>query len=191
VPGGGSVSAIAGSLAAALGEMVAGLTEGRKKYEGVHQQAAQLHGRLSAAAAELQDLARMDAESYQAVIQAYGLPKETGEQQARRDEEVQRATRYATEVPLRTARAAELTLELLESMLEIGNPNARSDAAVGAQLAHAAVKGAQYNVMINLPGIKDKVFAERCRSESSDLAVRSSSILQRIDAIMTVGAAAL
>jgi glutamate formiminotransferase/formiminotetrahydrofolate cyclodeaminase len=191
VPGGGSVSAIAGSLAAALGEMVAGLTEGKKKYEAVWQRAAQLHGRLSAAAAELQDLAREDAESYQAVIQAFGLPKETEAQQARRTEEIERATRRATEVPLRTARAAALTLELLESLHEIGNPNARSDLAVGAQLAHAAVKGAQYNVLINVPGLKDTVFAENCRSESSDLAVRSLSILQRIDVLITGGAPGL
>jgi glutamate formiminotransferase/formiminotetrahydrofolate cyclodeaminase len=186
VPGGGSVSAIAGSLAAALGEMVAGLTEGKKKFQAVHKQAAELHGRLSAAAAELQELAKEDAQAYQAVLQAYGMPKETAEQQAGRTEAIESATRRATEVPLRTAMAAARTLELLESMLAIGNPNARSDAAVGAQLAHAAVKGAQYNVLINLSGLKDAAFAESCRSETSDLARRSASILQRIDAQMTL-----
>jgi formiminotetrahydrofolate cyclodeaminase len=159
--------------------MVAGLTEGKKKYEPVWNQAAQLRGGLSAAATELQALAREDAESYRAVIQAFGLPKETDAQQARRTDEIERATQHATEVPLRTARAATLTLELLESLLEIGNPNARSDVAVGAQLAHAAVKGAQYNVLINVPGLKDTAFAENCRSESSNLAARSFSILQR------------
>jgi len=188
VPGGGSVSALAGSLAAALGEMVAGLTEGKKKYEAVRQQAVELHDRLSAAAVELQELAREDAQSYQAVIQACGMPKETADQQTRRAEAIENATRLATEVPLRTARAAARTLELLESILAIGNPNARSDAAVGAQLAHAAVKGAQYNVLINLPGLKDMAFAESCRSETSDLARKSDTILQRIDAQMTSGA---
>ena len=188
VPGGGSVSALAGSLAAALGEMVAGLTEGRKKFQTVHKQAAEIHGKLSAAAAELQELAREDARSYEAVIQAFGMPKETKEQQSGRAEAIESATRHATEVPLRTARAAARTLELLESILAIGNPNARSDAAVGAQLAHAALKGAQYNVLINLSGLKDTAFAESCRSEMSNLARRSASILQRIDAQMTADA---
>jgi formiminotetrahydrofolate cyclodeaminase len=169
-----------------LGEMVAGLTEGKKKYEAVRQQAVEFHGRLSAAAVELQELAREDAQSYQAVIQACGMPKETADQQTRRAEAIENATRLATEVPLRTARAAARTLELLESILAIGNPNARSDAAVGAQLAHAAVKGAQYNVLINLPGLKDMAFAESCRSETSDLARKSDTILQRIDAQMTL-----
>jgi glutamate formiminotransferase/formiminotetrahydrofolate cyclodeaminase len=187
VPGGGSVSAIAGALAAALGEMVAGLTEGRKKLQAVHQQAAELHGKLSAAVAELQELAKEDARAYQAVIQAFGMPKETKEQQSGRAEAIEGATWRATEVPLRTARAAARTLELLESMLAIGNPNARSDAAVGAQLAHAAVKGAQYNVLINLAGLKDTAFAESCRRETSDLARASASILQRIDAQVTAG----
>jgi glutamate formiminotransferase/formiminotetrahydrofolate cyclodeaminase len=114
------------------------------------------------------------------------MPKETADQQTRRAEAIENATRLATEVPLRTARAAARTLELLESILAIGNPNARSDAAVGAQLAHAAVKGAQYNVLINLPGLKDMAFAESCRSETSDLARKSDTILQRIDAQMTL-----
>jgi glutamate formiminotransferase/formiminotetrahydrofolate cyclodeaminase len=187
VPGGGSVSALAGSLAAALGEMVAGLTEGRKKFESVHQQAAELHGRLAAAAAELRELAKEDAQSYQAVIKAYGMPKETDEQQSARAEAIQCTTRLATEVPLRTARAAARTLDLLDSILTIGNPNARSDAAVGAQLAHAAVKGAQYNVLVNLSGLRDTAFAESCRSETSDLARKSASILERIDARMIAG----
>lgn len=185
VPGGGSVSALAGSLAAALGAMVAGLTEGKKKFEAAHQRAAELHRELSAAASELQELAKEDARSYQAVIRALGMPRETEEQQSRRAEATRSATRLATEVPLRTARAAARTLELLESILAIGIPSARSDAAVGAQLAHAAVKGAQYNVLTNLPGLKDPAFEEDCRREISDLALKSASILDRIDSRIT------
>ncbi len=185
VPGGGSVSAVAGSLAAALGEMVAGLTEGKKKFQAVHQQAVELHEKLSAAAAEFLLLAKEDAQAYQAVIEAFGMPKETQEQQSSRADAIERATVRATEVPLRTARIAVRTLELLESMMAIGNPNARSDAAVGAQLAHAALKGAQYNVLINLSGLHDQDFADRCRTETLDLARKSASILQRIDTQMT------
>jgi formiminotetrahydrofolate cyclodeaminase len=164
---------------------VAGLTEGKRKFQAVHQQVAELRGRLSAAAAELLALAKEDAQAYQAVIGALGMPKETKDQQSSRADSIERATRQATEVPLRTARAAARALELLESVLTIGNPSARSDAAVGAQLAHAALKGAQYNVLINLSGLKDKDFAERSRAETIDLVRKSVLILERIDARMT------
>jgi glutamate formiminotransferase/formiminotetrahydrofolate cyclodeaminase len=184
VPGGGSVAALAGSLAAALGEMVAGLTEGRKKYESVDGQVRELHGRLSAARGGLQELVREDACAYQRVMRAVKLPKETAEEKAARSVATEQATRSATEVPLRTARVAAEVLGHLEILAGIGNPNARSDAAVGAQLACAALKGAQYNVLINLPGLKDTAFAERCRAEAADLIRSGQAVLQRIDALM-------
>ena len=184
-PGGGSVAALAGALAAALGEMVAGLTEGRKKYEAVHREAAGLRLRLSAIEAELQGLVSEDAKAYEAVMGALGMPRETDEQRANRSEAVERAARMATETPLRTARAAATVLETLESLMAIGNPNARSDAAVGAQLAYAAVKGAQYNVLINLSGLKDRAFAENCRGEVAELVRSGAQRLGRLDELMT------
>ncbi len=185
VPGGGSVAALAGWLASALGEMVAGLTEGKKKFTAVRQEAAALHQRLAAASSDLRKLVDEDAAAYLAVVSAIGLAKETEEQKAARSEAIQKATRNATETPLRTARTAASILDLLATLLAIGNPNARSDAAVGAQLAYAAVKGAQYNVMANLSGLKDDGFARACRDEVSELAHKSQQIVNRIDVLMT------
>ena len=184
VPGGGSVSALAGSLAAALGEMVAGLTEGKKKYESVDGRVRELHARLTVARGALHELVREDAAAYQQVMRAMKLPKATPEEKTARNAAIEQATRSATEVPLRTARMAAEVVADLEVLAGIGNTNARSDAAVGAQLACAAIKGAQYNVLINLPGLKDTSFAESCRTEAAALARNGQAALQRIDAMM-------
>ena len=186
VPGGGSVAALAASLAAALGEMVAGLTEGKRKHEAVESQVRDIHAKLAEARGGLlQGLVKEDSAAYQGVIVAMKLPKETDEQKTARAEAIESATRRATEVPLKTARAAVGVLEHLQILARIGNPNARSDAATGAQLAFAALKGAQYNVLINVGSLKDRAFAESCRKEASDLVLKAQDLLQSIDALMT------
>ncbi len=184
VPGGGSVSALAGSLAAALGEMVAGLTEGRKKYEAVESRVREIHEKLARARGALHALVRADAEAYHKVMSAMKMPRGTAEEKSARSTAIAAATRGATEVPLRTARVAAGVVECLETLANIGNTNARSDAAVGVQLACAAIKGAQYNVLINLSGFEDASFAEQCRTEAADLARSAKSALERIDALM-------
>ncbi len=185
VPGGGSVAALAGSLAAGLGEMVAGLTEGKKKYEAVESEVRAIHAKLASARAGLQELIAEDSAAYQGVVEAMKLPKESDEQKAARADAIERATRHATEVPLRTARAATQVLEHLQLLARIGNPNARSDAATGAQLAFAALKGAQYNVLINVSSLKDRGFAESCRREAEDLEYKAQALLQSVDSSMT------
>jgi glutamate formiminotransferase/formiminotetrahydrofolate cyclodeaminase len=185
VPGGGSVSAFAGALAAALGSMVCGLTENRERFKSVEPRIKDLHQHLSRLQNSLHELVREDSEAYQLVMEAYKLPKDTEEQKAARGAAIQSATKKATEVPLRTATAAAQAAEWLSQLTQIGNPNARSDAAVGVQLACAALKGAQYNVLINLPGIKDPDFAEKCRTEAGDLARRAAEMLLRLDSTMT------
>jgi formiminotetrahydrofolate cyclodeaminase len=184
VPGGGSVAALAGGLGAALGEMVAGLTEGKKKFQSVEERVKKLHADLSRAREELCRLAEEDAASYKAVIDATKLPRETDVQKLAREEAIEQATRRATETPLRTARVASGVLSSLEEMARIGNPNALSDAAAGAQLAHAALKAAQYNVLINFAGLKDRAFAEACRRECDELAEQAAECLRRIDQLM-------
>jgi glutamate formiminotransferase/formiminotetrahydrofolate cyclodeaminase len=187
VPGGGSVAAHAGALAAALGEMVSGLTEGRKKYSEVEDQVRGLHAQLTGFRAELQELVTLDSEAYQAVVDAMKLPRQSDAERAARADALERATELATGTPLRTARSAAKVLELLETLVRIGNVNARSDAAAGAQLAHAALKSAQYNVLINLPGLQNGDFARSCRAEVDDLARKGLDVLSRIDAVMTAG----
>jgi glutamate formiminotransferase / formiminotetrahydrofolate cyclodeaminase len=183
-PGGGSVAAMAGSLAAALGEMVSGLTVGRKKYEAVQDRVREIQAALSKTRKELDALVQEDADAYGAVMAALKMSKETPEQKAARSEALEAATRRATEVPLRTVRLASSLLPHIETLIQIGNTNARSDAAAGAQLAFAALKAGQYNVLINIGGLKDKAFAEASRVEAARLASEGQTILARIDGAM-------
>jgi glutamate formiminotransferase / formiminotetrahydrofolate cyclodeaminase len=185
VPGGGSVAALAGSLAAALGEMVAGLTRGKKKFASLEHRMEAVHAILSGTRSILLGLVREDASAYQGVMQALKLPKDTEEQKLQRSEALHKAARNATEIPLRTARVASDVLTFLEELTSSGNPNTVSDAATGAQLAYAAIKGAQYNVLANLPGLDDRQFANACRSEVSALVQFSEERICRIDSTVT------
>jgi formiminotetrahydrofolate cyclodeaminase len=181
LPGGGSAAALAGALAAALGEMMAGLTEGRTKFASVQPQVVELRARMSGLRAILHALIEEDPAAYQSLLEAIRLPKETEDQVASREKAVEEATRRATDTPMRTARAAAEILEQMKILIEIGNPHVRCDAAAGAQLAHAALKAGQYNVLANIRTLKDRLYAENCRSEMSDLVRRGQRAVQLID----------
>jgi formiminotetrahydrofolate cyclodeaminase len=183
-PGGGSVAAHAGSLAAALGEMMAGLTEGRAKFSGQDSRIREIHKELTTARNELKKLAEEDSAAFQSVLNARRLPNSGEEEKAARAEAIERATKDATETPLRNARAVFGILELLRILMDIGNPNARTDVAIGAQLAYASLKSAQYNILTNIPGIEDKAFAESCRKETGDLVQKAREIMRQIDLII-------
>jgi len=185
LPGGGSVAALAGALAAALGEMMAGLTEGREKFLSVQLIARDAHAKVAVLRDTLRALVSEDAEAYRLLLNALRMPRDTEEQRIKRTEAVQCAVRGATDTPLRTARAAFEVLECLRVLIEVGNPNARSDAAVGAQMAYASLKGAQYNVLTNIRALNDASFAGTCRAEISDLLARGQETLRQIDAIIT------
>ena len=185
LPGGGSVAALTGALAAALGEMMAGLTERREQFASVQLRVVDIHAKLTVRRSVLQALVQEDSAAYQALLTAIRLPRETEEQRAVRAGAVEQALRGATETPLRTARAAFEILEYLKTLIEVGNPNARSDAAVGAQLAYASLKGAQYNILTNIRALRDALFANSCRLEISDLISRGQEILDHVDKRIT------
>lgn len=153
VPGGGSASALAGALGAALVEFVCELTVGRPQYEDVDPIARQ----LGAAAADLRmallAAADEDAAAYQAVATARRLARDTDQERATRTAAIAEASVAATEAPLRIARLAAEVLKLAASIAPIGNRNATSDSGVAALLAAAAVRGAALNVTINLPAL--------------------------------------
>ena len=185
LPAGGSAAAMAGALAAALGEMMAGVTEGRQKFASVQSRIHDVHAKLKSLRDVLRALIQEDVVSYKSLLDAVHLPRETEEQKAVRDEAVEKSIRKATETPLRTARAAFEVLEYLSVLIEIGNPHAKSDVAVGSQLAYAAIKAGQYNVLANMRIMKNASYAEGCRAEVSDLVLRGGKILQHIDSQIT------
>lgn len=169
VPGGGSSAALNAALAAALIEMVANLTIGRKGFEAfdaemraVAEKAAGLRSRLTA------DVDR-DSDSYTQVLKAFQMPKATEAEKADRSRAVQAAFKQATLVPLGVARDAVAIMALGRTVISKGNPNAASDGAAGVLAARMAARAAVYNVRINLGPIKDEGFTSELRREADRL----------------------
>ena len=186
VPGGGSVAAHAGALAAALAQMVAGLTIGKKKYAGVEAEMKEAALKAVSLGNTLSGLVKRDADAYALVSEAYKLPKEPADAAARRTEAVTNALLKAAEVPLETARASVEVARLAELVAEKGNTNAVTDAGVAALLAHAACKGAAYNVRVNVQALDDKSKgeglareAQKLMKEAGDLVAKVSETVER------------
>ncbi|HEX9128497.1 MAG TPA: glutamate formimidoyltransferase [Gemmatimonadaceae bacterium] len=174
VPGGGSVAAHAGALAAALAQMVAGLTIGKKKYAAVDSEMKEAALKAVALGNQLTTLVKRDAEAYALVSEAYKLPKEPADAAARRSEIVTNALLKAAEVPLETARAAVEVARLAALLAERGNTNAVTDAGVSALLAVAAAKGAAYNVRVNVQALDDKSKGQSLAREAEQLVNQAS-----------------
>ncbi|MEA2374912.1 MAG: methenyltetrahydrofolate cyclohydrolase [Thermoleophilaceae bacterium] len=185
-PGGGSAAALAGALGAGLVSMVCNYTVGRDKFADVEYELQGVLARSEALRAELEQAVEDDIAAYGGYGQASALPKDTEEQQRARAEALQAALRDSTSVPLAVAeRCAEL-LELAVQAAELGNPFLISDAAVGAELAAAALNSAALNVRLNVGGIEDEAFrvaaqerldAVAARASGGDLVVRATAIV--------------
>ena len=169
VPGGGSISALAGSLAAALTEMVAGLTIGKKKYADVEEEMKEAVEPMKAVCAQLLDDIKRDSESFDQYMQALTQPKETEEEKAARTEAMQNGLKAAVEVPLSVAKAACGILPYAETIVVKGNKTAVTDALVATMMARTAVLGAGFNVKINLESIKDQEYVDRIGKEVAEL----------------------
>lgn len=174
-PGGGSAAALAGALAASLGQMVAGLS-GTKKHGATDKQ------RLDEAVKEFEAASRRlamaidrDAESFQFVIAAYKLPNTTPEETRRRHAAIQNGLVKAIEVPLEIAREAAQLFERLGQLEPLSSPSMLSDVRVARLMASAAVRGALENVAINLESVTEAGVGERVRSECRSLTIRISA----------------
>lgn len=169
VPGGGSVSALAGQLAAALAQMVAGLTVGRKKYVEVEGEMQEVAHVARALGERLGALVQEDADAYGLVSAAFKLPKDDDNDIAARDDAIQVALIKAAEVPLETARACSDVTRLAVICAAKGNVNTVSDAGVAALLAEAACRGAAYNVQINVSSLANRATGEALAEEVNAL----------------------
>jgi glutamate formiminotransferase len=155
-PGGGSVSALAGALAAALGEMVSGLTLKRKAFEPHFRTLEATRSRLAELRARLLENVDRDGQSYEAVMAALKLPKSTEPEQGVRARAIEAANKTASAVPLETAELGAEVAGHLGRLREITIPLAASDLIVASHLARAARLGAVENVRANLPSIRDQ-----------------------------------
>jgi len=179
-PGGGSVVAHVAALAAALAQMVAGLTIGRKKYAAVEEEMRQLSTRAASLGSRLTRLVEADAQAYGAVSEAYKMPKEPADAAAARQRAIEGALIGAAEVPLETARLCGEVTEIAAVVAARGNTNAVSDAGVAALLADAACRGAAYNVRINVAALPNRAAGESLAAEAERIATETSKRAARV-----------
>lgn len=169
VPGGGSIAALNGAIAAALAAMVAGLTIDKKGYEA-HDE---IMRRIQVLAVKQKDEflsdVDCDSEAYNKVFDCFKMPKSTDEEKAVRSVAIQEATRFAALVPMQVARKAYELMIIIADVARLGNRNAVTDACVAMMSARSAVLGALMNVRINLSSLKDKIFVEQLQAEADEL----------------------
>lgn len=175
-PGGGSISAYMGALGAALGTMVANLSSHKAGWDERWEEFSDYAERGQALMAELLHLVDEDTEAFNRIMAVFAMPKATDEEKAARSAALQSATLYATQVPLKTMKAALRVFEIVKAMADIGNPNSVSDAGVGALAARSAVLGAQLNVKINAAGLKDRATAEALTAEAEQIAAEAIAL---------------
>jgi len=172
-PGGGSISAYMGALAAALGTMVANLSAHKAGWDDRWNEFSDEAEKGRILQDRLIRLVDEDTDAFNRIMAVFAMPKKTEEEKAARKEALESATMYATEVPLRTMKAACETFDLLKAMATKGNPASVSDAGVGALAARAAVQGAYLNVKINAAGLKNRSAAENLLAEAHEISLRA------------------
>lgn len=168
-PGGGSIAALAGSLGAALGTMVANLSAAKRGWEDRVSEFSPWAEEGQKHTAKLTALVDEDTRAFDSIMAAIGLPKDTSEQKDERKKAIEKASQYATEVPFKTMQAAYDCLPLLREMAEKGNPNSLSDVGVGAICIKTAVRGAWFNVLINAKDLGDRTWAENMVNKAEAL----------------------
>lgn len=166
-PGGGSVSAYMGALAAALGTMVANLSAHKRGWDDRWKEFSDWAERGQDVMERLLRLVDEDTEAFAKIMDVFSMPKGTEEEKAARAEAMEKATLYASRVPLKTMQTAMEAMPVALAMARIGNPASASDAGVGAIAALAAVRGAHLNVRINAAGLKDRTLAAELTDEAA------------------------
>lgn len=166
-PGGGSVSAYMGALAAALGTMVANLSAHKRGWDDRWKEFSDWAERGQDVMERLLRLVDEDTEAFAKIMDVFSMPKGTAEEKAARAEAMEKATLYASRVPLKTMQTAMEAMPVALAMARIGNPASASDAGVGAIAALAAVRGAHLNVRINAAGLKDRALAAELTDEAA------------------------
>ena len=183
-PGGGSISAYMGALAAALGTMVANLSSHKAGWDERWEFFSDWADNGMSVMNELLYLVDEDTAAFNKIMAVFGMPKGTDEEKAARAEAMEAATLYATQVPLRTMKAAYKAFDVVRAMAEEGNPNSVSDAGVGALAARSAVMGACLNVKINAAGLKDRAAAEALVNEAEEIQAAAQRAEKEILAIV-------
>ena len=184
-PGGGSVAALMGALGASLGGMVANLSAGKRGWDDKLEYFSVWAVKAQQLKDELLSLVDEDTGAFNKVMDAFALPKESAEEKAARSVAIERATKYAAEVPLKVMETGSKSYELLAEMADQGNPASVSDIGVGALATRACIEGAALNVRINLAQLKDEKFKgvleEKVRSVCAHSVAKFKEISQAVE----------
>ena len=173
VPGGGSMAAVCGALSAALAEMVANLTIGKKKYIEVEQEMKEIAMKALTLRDKLLDDIQRDSDSYDKVMAAYKMPKETEDEKNARQNAIQESLKLAASVPLDIAVTSFEILPLTDSVVSKGNANAVTDGLVACMMARTAVLSALFNVKINLDSINDEEYVNVMRNKVNEIELKT------------------
>jgi len=180
VPGGGGASALAGAIGMALGSMVGNLTIGKKKYESVQEDIKAILEKADIVRKELVELVERDAEVFEPLSKAYGLPKNTEEEKAYKEKVMEAVLKEACSVPLKIMEKALEAIALHEELAEKGTKIAVSDVGVGVLFCKSALMGASLNVFINTKFMKDREYAEAVNRDTERLVEEAAA---RADAV--------
>lgn len=183
-PGGGSIAAYMGALAAALGTMVANLSAHKAGWDDRWEEFSDVADKGRDIQDRLIHLVDEDTEAFNRIMAVFAMPKKSEEEKAARAAALEAATLYATQVPLRTMKTAFETFDVLEAMASKGNPASVSDAGVGALAARAAVLGAHLNVRINAAGLKNREQAGQLLDEAAEIAAKACAREEEIIGIV-------
>jgi formiminotetrahydrofolate cyclodeaminase len=179
-PGGGSVSALVGALGAALSSMVGELSVGKDSDDDTIIEIKNYVGECRRIMQLLKESIDKDTDAFNAVMAAFRMPKDTDEQKSIRSKEIQSAFKNAADVPYNTAELCLRVMDIAVEMLDKGNKNAASDAAVSGLLGYAALNGALYNVKINLNSIKDEQYVQQMKEKVDKLVLKGEELLSTI-----------
>jgi glutamate formiminotransferase/formiminotetrahydrofolate cyclodeaminase len=187
-PGGGSVSALCGALGVSLGTMVANLSADKRGWEARTKEFSDWADKGQTLKDELLFLIDEDTNSFNAIMNAFGMPKDNEDEKELRKAAIENASIYATEVPLRTMKVAYNCIPLLQYMVEHGNPNSVTDAAVGLLCIKTAVRGAYFNVMVNAKGLSTTDKAQALAAEAKAVLQKNhaeiDALLAKVEAVL-------
>jgi glutamate formiminotransferase/formiminotetrahydrofolate cyclodeaminase len=187
-PGGGSISAYVGALGVSLGTMVANLSAHKPGWDDRWETFSGWAQKGQVYKNKLLFLVDEDTRSFNKIIEAFRLPTGSAEEKSLRQEAIENATKYATEIPFQVMETANASMEVMEAMIKDGLPNSLSDAAVGILCAKTAVTGAYLNVRINAKDIKDRSFAENILNKAKKIYERAleieTKVMETIDSKM-------
>lgn len=180
VPGGGGASALVGAVGTALGNMVGSLTVGKKKYAEVEADICALNERAAELSKKLLALMQRDAEVFEPLSKAYGMPRETEEERREKDTIMEKALRLACSVPMEIMEICCEAIEVTDEYAKKGSRLAISDAGVSAAMLGSALRSASLNVYINTKAMKDRAYANDINEKTNEMLDKYSSYAERI-----------